>query len=207
MTGVFNAKKLVIWHAIAPTYGAMTVIIKDMLPWTAQIRYCHLVHQHATGLTPMTGVEDPPLDITVTPDAHTMITGTDLDSVIPNLVPSDHRYRSSSHQDTHRSCSRSFHRPSHCSISCHQSSSSYRYCHDMPHHRPSSHRNTSQDDSRSQHKSRRQHYRPAKGSSSTSQASSWKHKDKRHKQVTIDDPPSEYYSSDDNESDSEDDLN
>ena len=36
---------------------------------------------------------------------------------------------------------------------------------------------------------------------------SWKHKDKRHKQVTIDNPPSEYYSSDDNDSDSEDDLN
>ena len=87
MTGVFNAKKLVIWHAIAPTYGAMTVIIMDMLPWTAQIRYCHLVHQHAAGLTPMTGVEDPPLDITVTPDTHIMITGTDLDSVIPDLAP------------------------------------------------------------------------------------------------------------------------
>ena len=87
MTGVFNAKKLVIWHAIAPTYSAMTVIIMDMLPWTAQIRYCHLVHQHATGLTPTTGVEDSPLDITVTPDAHTMITGTDLDSVVPNLTP------------------------------------------------------------------------------------------------------------------------
>ena len=35
----------------------------------------------------MTGVDDPPLDITVTPDAHTMITGTDLDSVVPNLAP------------------------------------------------------------------------------------------------------------------------
>ena len=65
----------------------MTVIIMDMLPWTAQIRYRHLVHQHATGLTPTTGVEDPPLDITVTPDAHTMITGTDLDSFIPDLTP------------------------------------------------------------------------------------------------------------------------
>ena len=87
MTGVFNAKKLVIWHAIAPTYGAMTVIITDMLPWTAQIRYRCLVHQHIAGLTPTPGGEDPPLDITVTPDAHTMITGTDLDSVIPNLTP------------------------------------------------------------------------------------------------------------------------
>ena len=58
-----------------------------MLPWTAQIRYHHLVHQHTTGLTPMTGVEDPPLDITVTPDAHTMITKIDPDSVASNLAP------------------------------------------------------------------------------------------------------------------------
>ena len=86
MTGVFNARKLVTWHAIAPTYSATTVIITDMSPWTAQIRYSHLVHWHATGLTPTTGVGDLPLDITVTPDAHAMITGTDLDSVIPNLT-------------------------------------------------------------------------------------------------------------------------
>ena len=34
-----------------------------------------------------------------------------------------------------------------------------------------------------------------------------KHKDRRHKQVTIDNPPSKYYSSDDQDSDSKDDLN
>ena len=51
-------------------------------------------------------------------------------------------------------------------------------------------------------KSRKQHYKPAQGSSSSSQATHWKHKDKRQKQVTIDDPPSEYYSSDDHGSDS-----
>ena len=87
MTGVFNAKKLVTWHAISPTYGAMTVIITDMSPWTAQIRYHHLVHQHAAGWTPMTGVRDLPLDITVTLDTHTMTTGTNLDSVTPDLAP------------------------------------------------------------------------------------------------------------------------
>ena len=87
MIGAFNAKKLVIWHAIAPTYGATTVTITDMLPWIAQIRYCHPVYQHATGLTPMTGVEDPPLDILVTPDAHTMIKRIDPDSVTPDLTP------------------------------------------------------------------------------------------------------------------------
>ena len=87
MTGVFNVKKLATWHAIVPTYGATTVTIMDMLPWTAWIRYHHLVQQHATGLTPMTGVKDPPLDIIVTPDAHTMITRIDPDSVAPNLTP------------------------------------------------------------------------------------------------------------------------
>ena len=87
MIGAFNAKKLVIWHAIAPTYSAMTVIIMDMLPWTAQIRYPCWVHQPAAGLTPMTGVEDLPLDITTTPDVHAMTTGTDLDSVALNPNP------------------------------------------------------------------------------------------------------------------------
>ena len=81
MTGVFNIKKLVTWHTITPTYGATTVIIMDMLPWTAQIRYHLLAHQPAAGLTPMTGVGDLPLDVTVTPDTHAMTTGTDLDSV------------------------------------------------------------------------------------------------------------------------------
>ena len=87
MTGVFNVKKLATWYAIAPTYCATTVIIMDMLPWTAQIRYCHLVHQHTAGLTPMTGVKDPPLDVIVTPDVHTMITRIDPDSVTLNLTP------------------------------------------------------------------------------------------------------------------------
>ena len=53
----------------------------------------------------------------------------------------------------------------------------------------------------------RQHYKPAHRSSSSSQSMSWKPKDRRHKQVTIDYPPSEYYSSDEQDSDSEDDLN
>ena len=87
MTGAFNIKKLVIWHAIAPTYGATTVTIMDLLPWTAQIRYCCPVHWHAAGLTPMICMEDPPLDIIVTLDAHTMITRIDPDSVAPDLAP------------------------------------------------------------------------------------------------------------------------
>ena len=84
MTGVFNVKKLAIWHAIALTYSATTVIIMDMFPWTAQIRYLHLAHLHTAEVTPTTGVIDPPLDIIATPDILTMITRIDPGSVIPN---------------------------------------------------------------------------------------------------------------------------
>ena len=35
----------------------------------------------------MTGMKDPPLDVIVTPDTHTMITRIDPDSVAPNLAP------------------------------------------------------------------------------------------------------------------------
>ena len=84
MTGVFNVKTLAIWHAIAPIYGATTVIITDMLPWTAWIRYHHLAHQHATGVMPPTGMIDPPLGIIATPDILTMITRIDPGLVIPD---------------------------------------------------------------------------------------------------------------------------
>ena len=75
------------WHAIAPTYGATTAIIMDMLPWTVWIRYHCLAHWHTTGLTPKTGMIDPPLDVIATPDIHTMITRIDPGSVTPNLAP------------------------------------------------------------------------------------------------------------------------
>ena len=149
MTGVFNAKKLVTWHAIAPTYSATTVITTDMLPWIAQIKYCHRAHQPATGLTTMTGVGDPPPDITVTPDTHAMTTETDLDSVALDPTPVTTAIGVVARQDPHRSHSRSFHRSSHCNFSCDRSSSSYHCHHNTPHRRPSSHRNTSRDDSRS----------------------------------------------------------
>ena len=78
----------------------------------------------------------------------------------------------------------------------------------MPHHRSSSQRHFSREDSRSRtHKSSRQHYKLTQRSYSSSQTTPWKHKDRRHKQVTIDDPPSEYYSSDEKDSDLEEKLN
>ena len=71
------------WHAIALTYSATTVIITDMLSWTAQIRYLHLAHQHVTEVIPTTGMIDPPLDIVATPDILTT-TRIDPGSVVPN---------------------------------------------------------------------------------------------------------------------------
>ena len=172
-----------------------------MLPCTALIKYHHQAHQHTIEVTPLIGMIGPPLGITAIPDILTMITRIGTGLVVPNPPPHNHGYRSSS-------CSRSFHRPSWHSYSCHRNSSSYCYCHDTPHHRSSSHRIFSEDDSRSwTHKSQKQHYKPAQGSSSDSQVTPCKHKDRRHKQVTIDDPSSEYYSSDDQDSDSKDDLN
>ena len=87
MTGVFNVKKSAIWHAIAPIYSAMTVIIMDMLPWTPQIRYHHLAHQHTARVMPTRGMIDPPLDAIATPDILTMITRIDPGSVIPSPAP------------------------------------------------------------------------------------------------------------------------
>ena len=78
------SRNLAIWHSIAPIYGAMTVTITDMLPWTAQIKYHHQAHQHTTEVMPSTGMIDPPLGIIATPDILTMITRIDPGLVIPD---------------------------------------------------------------------------------------------------------------------------
>ena len=84
MTGVFNVKKLAIWHAIAPIYSATTVIIMDMLPRTDWIRYHHQAHWHAMEVMLPTGVIDPPLGIIATPGIFTMITRIDPGLVVPH---------------------------------------------------------------------------------------------------------------------------
>ena len=119
MTGAFIVKKLAIWHAIAPTYSATTVTIMDMLPWIAQIRCCHLVHQHAAGLAPMIrhGRSSSRCH------NHTRCSHHDYKDRSrfshSQSCPSNHRYRISSCQDPCRSpqSSRSFHRPSYPTVS------------------------------------------------------------------------------------------
>ena len=206
-TGVFTVKKLAIWHAIAPKYGATTVIIMDMLPWTALIRYWHLAHWHAEGLTPMTGMKDPPLDATVTPDTRTMVTRIDLDSVAPNLTPVTTAIEVvATRTPIEVAPDHSTDLPitvSHITgalvptaiITTHLTTDLHliEMFPEMTADLDTNHGNNTTDWPKDPHPP----HRPP----------SWKHQDNRHKQVTIDDPPSEYYSSDDNDSDSEDDLN
>ena len=51
------------------------------------------------------------------------------------------------------------------------------------------------------------HHKTSTRPSSSSDQTPWTTKDRKYKQVTIDDPPSKHYSSDEQDSDSEDDLN
>ena len=111
-----------------------------------------------------------------------------------------HRYRSHSQSNSQRSCSRSSPRCPHRSTSPHRQSNAYHHGQDTPHRRYSLHRSSSmhtRDCSRSKphtlHKTT--HIMPSKPSYNSNKTA-WKHKDKKYKQVTIDDPPSDYYISD-----------
>ena len=161
-------------------------------------------YQQDAGTTTLVDMIDQHLRVIITPDITTMTIGIGR-SQSHSCNP---RYRSNSHSDFHRSPSRSFNRPSCCSLSCHRILSTCCYCRDTPHHRSSSHRSFSRDDSRSRTcTSSKHHYKTPKRPPSSSHQTPWKSKDKKYKQVTIDDPPSEYYSSDEQDSDLEDDLN
>ena len=120
------------------------------------------------------------------------------------------RYRSHSQNNSQRSHSRSYHRCPQRSTSHHRYPNIYCYQWDTPHisslHRSSS--THSKDCSR---------YRPCNSHKTSQTASSkpsytskktaLKHKDKKYRRVTIDDPPSDYYIADEPLSDSEEDLN
>ena len=103
------------------------------------------------------------------------------------------------HRDRHR-ISRS---QSHSNNPRYRSNSCSDFCrsHSRSFHRPS-HCSRSRTCTSSKH-----HYKTPKIPSSSSHPTPWKSKDRKYKQVTIDGLPSEYYSSDEQDSDSEDDLN
>ena len=128
----------------------------------------------------------------------------------PRSQSHPHRYHSHSHHDSYRGHSRSHHKDNrhhHRGTSqCPHSSTYHSHC-DSPHCRLSSHRSSSaysQDHGRSRSHSA---YKPSKktihkSSSHPSRTPDNLH-DKRNPRVMIDDPQMDFYSSDDNSSDSE----
>ena len=139
-----------------------------------------------------------------------IITGTDRFSR-SRSHSCTHRYRSHSQNNSQRSHSRSYHRCPHRSTSHHRYSSTYHYGWDTPHKRSSLHRSSSmhsRDCSRSRpctlHKTS---HTASSEPSCSSNKTAWKHKDKKYRKVTMMTSPSDYYSSDDPSSDSEEDLN
>ena len=122
-----------------------------------------------------------------------------------------HRYRSHSWNNSQRSHSRSYHRHPHRSTSCHRYPNTYHYWQDTPHRRSSSHSSSSAHSrvcSRSRpHTLHKTSWTASSKPSYSSNKTPWKHRDKKYKKVTTDDPLSDYYSSDELSSDSEEDLN
>ena len=114
-----------------------------------------------------------------------------------------HRYRSHSDYDSHRGCSRSHYRLSGCHhrSTSHHHHSTHCLCCNTPHWRSSSHRSSLthfRDHSRS---SPHTAYKPSKKilfkSSSSSGKTPVKPQDRKHHRGMIDDPQTDYYSSDD----------
>ena len=104
-----------------------------------------------------------------------------------------HRYRSHSWNNSQRSHSRSYHRCPHRSGSCHRYSNTYGYQWDTPCRRSSSHGSSSthsRDHSRSRPcPSYKASWTASSKPSYSSNKAALRHKDKKYKKVTIDDPP------------------
>ena len=184
-----------VWCFECDEYGHIAVDCPDRIPPLACL---HTIRDNtlAQGIMP-----DQLLDTT---------TGTGID-----IAGQDHSHTLTDIKVTviiiHRIHSRSHNRCHHRSTSWHCHSSTHHYCPDIPHQRSSSCKsslNHSRDCSRSRpHTS----YKPSKNISSKSSSSSSrttiKPQDKKQRRVMRDYPQSDFYSSDDTSSASEDDLN
>ena len=177
----------------------------DMLPQTALIKYHLKAHQHATEVTPPVGMIDPHLGIIAMPGIPTMIIELGTSLVVPNPthttlytrvtaimtpigVTPDHfidlhiiALHVASQAHTTTAVTHHTADPHHIEVSPEMTA-------DLNHTNPAS-------NIINQHKDLQVHKQHLEK------------KDRRHKLVTIDDPSSEYYSSDEQDSDSEDDLN
>ena len=211
MINIFNAKKLATWHAIALTSDALIVIIMGMLQQIALTKSYLQAHQQDAGTTTLVGMIDQLLGFIITPGITTMTIGigtgsVDLDltditldigvtvTVILTEVALDPFI--SPHTIAHHTTEAQAHTATaethHTADPCHAGISPEMTV-DPGHANPT---NTIT-------KPHKTITRP----SSSSHPTPWKPKDRKYNQATIDDPSSEFYSFDEQDSDSEDDLN
>ena len=133
MINVSNARKLDTWHTIALTSDALTVTIMDMLQQIALTKSHLLAHQQDAGTTTLVNMTDQHLRVITTPGITTMTIGIGTGSADLDLIPITLGIGSLS---------------------------TYHYCRDTTHHRSSSCRNFSRDDSRSRTcQSSKHHYK------------------------------------------------
>ena len=208
MTSVSNARKLATWHAIVHTLDALIVTIMDTLQWISLTEYHLQACQHDAEITALADMTDQHLRIVATPGilTTTIETGTDSANLDPtHITPDlgvtvivilteailDHFI------DLHAIA------PYVTGVPAHTATIMTHHITD-PHHADISPEMTVDPECINPTGNTT---KPTQRSSSSSYSTPWKPKDRRHKQVTIDDPPSEYYSSDEQDSDSEDDLN
>ena len=207
MTSVFSARKLATWHAIVHTLDVSIATIMDLLQWIAQTKYLLQACQHNAEITPLVDVTGQHLRtatpgiLTVTIETGTDSANLDLPHITPGIgvtvivIPTEAILDNFINLHTIAPCI--------TEVPAHTATAMTHHIADL-HHADISLEKTVDPEHIDPC---RQHYKPTQRSASSSQSMPWKPKDRRHKQVTFDDPPSEYYSSDEQDSDSEDDLN
>ena len=207
---VINVKNWDTWHTFALVLDVLTAIIMAMLQQIAQTKSYHQAHQQDTEIAILTqdNVINHHLGITIRIDTITVIIGTGIGLAGPDpahtatdtgvtVTMTQEEVIPGTITDPHIAAHHITEAPAHTATD-----------ETPPHSRSSSHRNFSRDCSRSRPStSHKCHHRTSARSSYSSDQTGWKAKDRKHKQVTIDDTPSEYYTSDEQASDSEDVLN
>ena len=180
----------------------------DMLPWTALIKYHLQAHQHTTRVTPLVGIIDPHLGITAKTGILTMIIEIGTGSVVPDCthtildtgvtaamtptgVAPDHFI------DLHAIAPHATEAQVHTTTAVTHHITNPHPIEIFPEMTADLNHTNPTNNITNQHKDLLQAHKQTP----------WKNKDRRHKQVTSDDPPSEYYSSDKQDSDSKDNLN
>ena len=180
----------------------------DMLLWTALIKYHLQTHQHASEISPPVGMIDSHLGIIATPGIPTVIIEIGTGSVIPHPTHTTLDTGVTAIMTTTGATPDHF--IDHHIIVLHATEVQAHTATTMTHHIADPHpigispkmtadpnHTNPASNITNQHKDLLQVHKQYLG----------KNQDGRHKQVTIDDPSCVYYSSDEQDSDSEDDLN